>query len=91
MLRPQIEDTDRQDHEVRASGLDWVLAQPVNLTDADESRPAFASTAGATAGMRVARTSVGRFLAEAVDGDAYGGRTVALSAVESVPADRALA
>ena len=33
LLKPQIADTEQQEQLVRASGLDWLIVQPVNLTD----------------------------------------------------------
>ena len=85
VLRPQIADTERQDEEVRASGLDWVIAQPVNLTDTSSPGMPFASTTGEVRAMKVARECVGRFLVAAVEGDEYVGHSVALSAAERVP------
>ncbi|NUP05464.1 MAG: SDR family NAD(P)-dependent oxidoreductase [Polyangiaceae bacterium] len=81
LLKQQIADTERQEEEVRASGLDWVLAQPVNLTDAVTEGPAFASAAGETRSMKISRREVGRFLAEAAQSSAFVGRSVALSSV----------
>ena len=78
LLRPQIADTEVQEREVRASGLEWVLAQPVHLTDGSETG-AFASLEGETRGRSVSRRAVGRFLAEAVESPRYVGRSVALS------------
>jgi uncharacterized protein YbjT (DUF2867 family) len=65
LLRPQIEDTAAQERIVTASGLDWTLAQPVHLTDADDDALPFASRDGDTHHMDVSRRSVARFLAEA--------------------------
>ena len=79
LLKPQIADTERQEREVRDSGLDWVIAQPVNLTDADEQGGPFASPSGETRTMHVSRKGVGRFLVEAMQGSEYVGRSVALS------------
>lgn len=80
LLKPQIADTERQEQAVRDSGLDWVLAQPVNLTDGDEAGAVLASAQGDVRGMKVARRQVARFLAQAVGGTAWLGRSVALSA-----------
>lgn len=83
LLAPQIADTERQEAEVRASELDWVLVQPVHLTDEDDGEAIpFVSTSGETGGMRVSRHCVGRVLAEAVTNDAYLRRSVAVSAPE---------
>ncbi len=70
---------------MRASGLDWVIAQPVSLTD-DPHRLPFASPTGELRGMKVARGCVGRFLVQAAEGSEYLGASVALSAVAPVPA-----
>ncbi|AKJ27402.1 NAD(P)-dependent oxidoreductase [Caldimonas brevitalea] len=80
LLKPQVADTERQEREVRDSGLDWVIAQPVNLVDVrDEGLPC-ASARGEVQGMQVSRRQVGRFLAHAVGSSDYLGRSVALSA-----------
>lgn len=80
LLKPQIADTERQERLVRESGLDWVLAQPVNLTDGAGAGPALASPQGEVRSMKIARRQVGRFLAQAVGDAACLGRSVALSA-----------
>jgi nucleoside-diphosphate-sugar epimerase len=79
LLEPQIADTELQDRDVTESGLDWVLVQPVHLTDGAEDDAPFVSTDGTTGKMSLSRRSVGRFLAEAVVSPAYVRRTVALS------------
>jgi nucleoside-diphosphate-sugar epimerase len=81
VLRPQIADTEIQEHAVRTSGLDWVIAQPVSLTDDPQPGLPFASPAGELAGMKVSRRCIGRFLVQAVEGSEYVRRSVALSAV----------
>ena len=85
LLRPQIADTERQDSEVRSSGLDWVIAQPVNLTDDELPGLPFASTRGDTDGTKVARARVGRFLVAAAEEDTYLGQTVSLSGPAAAP------
>ncbi|MGH8807601.1 MAG: NAD(P)-dependent oxidoreductase [Noviherbaspirillum sp.] len=80
LLKPQIADTEQQEREVRASGLDWVIAQPVNLTDGLEGDGPFASPAGEVRGMKVSRKRVGRFLVDAMQSAKYLGSSVALSA-----------
>jgi uncharacterized protein YbjT (DUF2867 family) len=82
VLRPQIADTERQEREVRASGLDWVIAQPVNLTDDPHPGLPYAAPTGELHGMKVSRGCVGRFLVQAVEGSKYVGKSVALSAVD---------
>lgn len=79
LLKPQIADTEVQNEEVSASGLDWVIAQPVHLTDGAEDDLPFISTKGETAKMKVSRNSVARFLADAVASPTFVRKTVALS------------
>lgn len=86
VLRPQIADTERQEREIRASGLDWVIAQPVSLTDDPQAGLPFASPAGELGGMKVSRGCVARFLVQAAEGSEYVGASVALSAPARLPA-----
>lgn len=82
LLKPQIADTEVQEQLVRSSGVkEWVIAQPVALTDADSgaSTPLLASAEGEVRSMSVSRRSVARFLAEAVENGKYDGCAVALS------------
>jgi hypothetical protein len=79
VLKPQIHDTELQNQDVIDSRLDWVIAQPVHLTDADDDSMPFTSTRGETRRMQVSRKSVARFMADAVTGDAFVGQSVALS------------
>lgn len=79
VLKPQIADTELQEADVTASGLDWILVQPVHLTDAGEDAMPFASTSGDTGKLQVSRKSVGRFLARAVTDPTWIGKSVALS------------
>jgi nucleoside-diphosphate-sugar epimerase len=79
LLKPQIRDTEVQNQDVIESRLDWVIAQPVHLTDADEDAVPFMSAEGATARMQVSRKSVARFLADAVASPKFVRQTVALS------------
>jgi hypothetical protein len=57
--------TELQNSDVAGSGLDWVLVQPVHLTDGSEDVMPFTSTAGEIAQNKVTRNSVGRLLAQA--------------------------
>lgn len=81
LLKPQIADTEQQEREVRASGLDWVLVQPVNLTDEQgHTGRMLASPNGEILSLKVPRQRVGAFLAEAAQQPAWLRRSVALSA-----------
>jgi uncharacterized protein YbjT (DUF2867 family) len=79
ILKPQIADTEKQHREVAESGLDWVLVQPVHLTDGPEAGLPFASTSGETEVLKVSRKSVARFLAAAVLRPEYVRQSVSLS------------
>jgi uncharacterized protein YbjT (DUF2867 family) len=79
ILKPQIADTEEQERAVRESDRDWVIVQPVHLTDAAEASPPFVSSAGETGAMKVSRTSVGRVLAEAVTNPACVRQSLAVS------------
>lgn len=80
LLGPQIRDTEAQERAVRGSGLDWVLVQPVGLTDTTTPELVLASCDGEVASMSISRRSVARALVQALHGDKLLGRTVSLSA-----------
>lgn len=79
ILKPQIADTEIQNQAVEACTLDWLLVQPVHLTNGAENDLPFASTSGDTGVMKLSRRSVGRFLADAVQDASLARRTIALS------------
>lgn len=79
LLKPQIQDTEVQEDVVRQSQTDWVLAQPVHLTDGEEGGRAFVSPLGKVKEWRVSRHQVAQFLVEAIGGQEYVGKSVALS------------
>lgn len=79
LLKPQIADTEAQEAVVRESGLDWVLAQPVHLTDDDRDEMPFASAKGEVHEWKIARKGVAQFLSQAAGASDYVGQSVALS------------
>ncbi len=79
LLKPQIADTEVQELEVRDSGVDWVLAQPVHLTDDDTDDMPFASADGQVREWKISRKGVAQFLALATQAPEYVGQSVALS------------
>ena len=79
ILKPQIADTEVQEELVRDSGLDWVLVQPVHLTNHEFENEAFTSTAGAVRSFKVARKAVADFLAGPALGPTYQHQSVAIS------------
>ena len=79
LLKPQIADTEVQELEVRDSGVDWVLAQPVHLTDDDSDEMPFVSADGQVREWKISRRGVAQFLALAAQAPEYVGQSVALS------------
>jgi len=79
LLKPQIADTEVQELEVRESGIDWVLAQPVHLTDEESDQMPFVSADGQVSEWKISRREVAQFLALAAQGHDYLGQSVALS------------
>ncbi len=79
LLKPQIADTEVQEIEVRDSGVDWVLAQPVHLTDDESDDMPFASAEGEVRDWKISRKGVAQFLALAAQVPEYVGQSVALS------------
>lgn len=79
LLKPQIADTEEQERLVRESELDWVIVQPVNLTDAPKPGAALASTTGVRRSLTVSRQQVAAYMGEAIRGSSPIGCTVALS------------
>jgi nucleoside-diphosphate-sugar epimerase len=79
LLKPQIADTEQQERLVRESGLTWVLAQPVALTDDNDPQPPFASASGEVHSMSIARRRVALFLAAAATTGTYDRQSVAIS------------
>lgn len=79
LLKEQISDKERQEQLVRNSGLDWIIVQPVELTNARPHGEVVASITGEVHHITVPRGDVGRFLASVVGGDQFLFRTVALS------------
>jgi uncharacterized protein YbjT (DUF2867 family) len=82
LLKPQIADTEVQEREVRDSGLDWVIAQPVALNDRPWHAAPYVSSCGETQSMEISRQQVGHFLAHSIQVPQYVGRTMALSAAK---------
>lgn len=79
LIQPQMQDTEAQEQLVQASDREWVIAQPVYLTDTDTREQPFLSHDGATRAWKVSRRQVGAFLADAVRVPEHVGRNVAVS------------
>ncbi len=79
LLKPQIKDTERQEQIVKQSALDWVIAQPVHLSDKTDDADPVLSTEGEARRFGVTRDQVGRTLASWVDQSEFVGTSVAVS------------
>ena len=79
ILKPQIEDTERQEAVVSQSELDWVLVRPVGLTDGP-AEAAFVSVEGEAKGMSISRKAVAAVLADATRRTDYVHQRLAVSA-----------
>ncbi len=78
-MKELMADKERQEAVLRQSDLDYVLVQPVGLTDAAAAGKWFASTAGETRNMRISRKDVAAFIAQEIDAPRYRRQTVVLS------------
>ncbi|MFZ1107713.1 MAG: NAD(P)H-binding protein [Rhodomicrobium sp.] len=78
-LKEAMADKERQEAVLKATNLDYVLVQPVGLTDAPAAGTWLASASGETRNMRISRADVGAFVAGEVDAPRYHRQTVALS------------
>ncbi len=79
-LKPQIEDTEKQEIIVKSSNLQWVLIQPVHLRSDSKVETILASAKGETGQSSIARRSVAKFLVQMVESSEYLRQSVALSA-----------
>jgi uncharacterized protein YbjT (DUF2867 family) len=79
LLREAMADKERQEAVLKASGLDYVLVQPVGLTDAPATGDWVASARGETRNMRISRKDVAAFIADEIANPLYHRQTVALS------------
>jgi uncharacterized protein YbjT (DUF2867 family) len=78
-LKEAMADKERQESVLKATNLDYVLVQPVGLTDAPATGRWLASTAGETRSMRISRVDVAAFVAEEIDAPRHHRETVTLS------------
>jgi uncharacterized protein YbjT (DUF2867 family) len=78
-MQQLMADKERQEAVPKASDLDYVLVQPVGLTDAPATGDWVASAKGETRKMRVSRREVAAFIADEIANPLYHRQTVALS------------
>jgi uncharacterized protein YbjT (DUF2867 family) len=63
-LGEQLADKERQEHVVRASGLDWTLVQPVGLTDGAYTGRWLASATGDRRKRSISRVDLAAFIVD---------------------------
>ena len=80
LLKPQIDDTEKQDEIVRSSELDWTITQPVHLNDDNSTKGSiFADFDSNVQRMQISRRLVGQYTAKVVYDQSTVGKTVSLS------------
>ncbi len=79
VLRKHMADKERMEVLVKASGLDWTLAQPVGLTDQAASGASLASSDGVIRKQTISRADVAAFIGSALHAASHLRQTVALS------------
>ncbi len=79
LLREHMADKERQEPLVKASRLDWVLVQPVALTDKPAVGKWFANVAGEVRGQEITRGDLASFIVGELVSREHTGKTVALS------------
>lgn len=77
-LRPLIDDKDRMESALRASGAEWVSVRLVGITEGP-ARPTRTSTDGRGLGLTITDTSVAEFLLDRVQGTSFLRETPSLS------------
>jgi uncharacterized protein YbjT (DUF2867 family) len=78
ILKVPFEDHERQEEEVRASGLDWVIARPGRLTNAAARGRYVKTTAIEPVPALISRADVADFLVEACEVPTWVGQAVQL-------------
>jgi uncharacterized protein YbjT (DUF2867 family) len=77
-LRAPYADHERQEAQVKASGLDWVLARPSKLTDGPARGKYLVKTEIASVPSAISRADVAEFLVNACERDTWNGQGVQL-------------
>jgi putative NADH-flavin reductase len=79
ILRGIMADKEVQEREVRASGLQWTIVQPLGLTDEPATGHPYVAADGSRATNRVSRADVGAVCIDALAGAKFIGACVAVS------------
>lgn len=78
LLKAPFEDHERQEEQVRASGLDWVIARPGRLTNGPARRRYVKKSAIESVPASISRADVADFLVEACEVPTWVGEAVQL-------------
>lgn len=78
LLKAPFEDHQRQEEQVRASGLEWVIARPGRLTNGAAQHRYAKKTAIESVPSAISRADVADFLVEACEGSTWVGHAVQL-------------
>jgi uncharacterized protein YbjT (DUF2867 family) len=78
LLKVPFEDHERQEEQVRASGLDWVIARPGRLTNGPAGRRYVKKIAIESLPSSISRADVADFLVEACEVPTWVGHAVQL-------------
>ncbi len=76
LLKTAFEDHDRQEEEVRASGLEWVIARPGRLTNGPAQKRSVKKTAIEPVPGSISRADLADFLVEACEVPTWVGHAV---------------
>jgi putative NADH-flavin reductase len=79
ILRGIMADKEVQERDVRASGLQWTIVQPLGLTDEPATGHPYVAADGSRATNRVSRADVGAVCIDALAGAKFIGACVAVS------------
>jgi uncharacterized protein YbjT (DUF2867 family) len=78
LLKAGFEDHERQEQQVRASGLEWIIARPGRLTNGPAQRKYVKKTSNDPVPSSISRADVADFLVDACEGSAWVGKAVQL-------------
>jgi uncharacterized protein YbjT (DUF2867 family) len=78
LLKVAFQDHERQEAQVRASALDWVIARPGRLTNGPARKAYVKKTAIESVPASISRADVADFLVNACEGPAWVGHAVQL-------------
>lgn len=79
VLREHMADKEKQEALVKASGLDWMIVQPVGLTDSPATGKYLASHDGKIRAPQMSRADVAAYILTIVQQDQYTHETISLS------------